>query len=76
MPAKEGGNHWVEMFERGQWSALLLRPAILWALMGSFLLAFRTSLWLRYRPFPAAAAAYAGGDRHRVDVLHGVTCQL
>jgi hyaluronan synthase len=36
------------------WSSLLVRPGILWLLMGTLLLAFRTLLWFRYRPFMAA----------------------
>jgi hyaluronan synthase len=49
-------DHWVEMARQGQWSSLFFRPTILWVSMGLFLLAFRTSLWLRYRPAPAATA--------------------
>ncbi len=51
--------HWIELARQGQWSSLLLRPTILWVSMGLFLLVFRTSLWLRYRAFPAATAADA-----------------
>lgn len=40
--------------ERHHWVHMLERPSLLWALMGSLLLAFRTLLWFRYRPFPAA----------------------
>ena len=52
-------DHWAEMVRQGQWSALFVRPTILWVSMGFVLLAFRTSLWLRYRPFPAATASEA-----------------
>jgi hyaluronan synthase len=52
-------DHWIELARQGSWSALMLRPTILWVCMGVFLFAFRTSLWLRYRPFPAATWAEA-----------------
>ena len=52
-------DHWVELARQGQWSSLLLRPTILWVSMGTLLLVFRTSLWLKYRPFPSANAADA-----------------
>src|SRR5262245_16135325 len=52
-------DHWIELARQGAWSALMLRPTILWICMGVFLLAFRTSLWLRYRPFPAATSSEA-----------------
>ncbi len=41
------------------WSRLIIRPSILWAFMGMMLLAFRTILWFRYHPFPAADMAEA-----------------
>jgi hyaluronan synthase len=41
------------------WSRLIIRPSILWAFMGMMLLAFRTLLWFRYRPFRAADMAEA-----------------
>src|SRR5262245_88454 len=47
-------DHWIELARQGSWSSLMLRPTILWVCMGVLLLAFRTSLWLRYRPFAAA----------------------
>jgi hyaluronan synthase len=50
---------WVVLARKGDWSGLLLRPTILWVLMGTFLLAFRTLLWLRYRPAPSASLADA-----------------
>jgi len=52
-------DHWVELARQGQWSSLLLRPTILWVSMGTLLLAFRTLLWLKYRPFPPENAADA-----------------
>src|SRR5262245_20116944 len=51
--------HWGELARQGEWSALFLRPTILWISMGMLLLVFRTSLWLRYRSFPAASPADA-----------------
>jgi len=41
--------------ERGEWSALWIRPTVIWIAMGLLLLLMRTLLWLRYRPFAAAA---------------------
>jgi len=41
------------------WSGLIIRPSILWAFMGILLLMFRTFLWFRYHPFPAADMAAA-----------------
>ncbi len=40
--------------ESNRWAQLIIRPAILWSLMGSLLLAFRTVLWFRYKSAPAA----------------------
>jgi hyaluronan synthase len=34
--------------------AVLFRPSVLWFMMGSFLLLFRTLLWFTYKPFPLA----------------------
>jgi hyaluronan synthase len=48
---------WVVLARKGEWTALLLRPTVLWVLMGTMLLAFRTLLWLRYSA--AAPATYA-----------------
>jgi len=45
--------------EQHQWIRLILRPTILWMVMGIVLLAFRTICWLRYRPFPPATFADA-----------------
>ncbi len=33
---------------------LMFRPSILWAMMGTLMLFFRTILWIRYRTFPSA----------------------
>ncbi len=40
--------------ENYQWARLILRPAMLWSIMGTLMLGFRTILWLRYRSSPAA----------------------
>jgi hyaluronan synthase len=48
---------WRPMFlaaEEHAWTRLLVLPGILWVGMGILLLAFRTALWLRYRPYAAA----------------------
>jgi len=37
-----------------QWSRFIIRPSLLWGLMGSIFLVFRTFLWFWYKPFPAA----------------------
>jgi len=37
-----------------RWLRMGARPAVLWGLMGTLLLAIRTVLWLRYKSFPAA----------------------
>jgi len=36
------------------WLDTFARPSMLWATMGTLLLGFRTALWFRYRPCPAA----------------------
>lgn len=45
--------------ERYQWAGLIVRPAILWGVMGSILLGFRTVLWFLYQSAPPPAAADA-----------------
>jgi hyaluronan synthase len=37
-----------------RWSRFIIRPSLVWGLMGSMFLVFRTLLWFWYRPFPAA----------------------
>ena len=37
-----------------QWSRIIVRPSLMWIMMGLLLLAFRTFLWILYRPFPSA----------------------
>ncbi len=41
--------------EKHHWVRFWIRPSMLWVSMGIVLLIFRTLLWMRYRPFPAAA---------------------
>lgn len=45
--------------KRHQWTTLFLRPAVLWAVMGTALFAFRTVCWFRYRSFPPAVPSEA-----------------
>jgi hyaluronan synthase len=37
-----------------QWSQIIIRPSLLWIIMGLILLTFRTILWFLYCPFPSA----------------------
>jgi hyaluronan synthase len=37
-----------------QWSRFIIHPSIIWGLMGSLFLVFRTFLWFWYKPFPTA----------------------
>jgi hyaluronan synthase len=39
---------------QNEWTAMIARPSMLWMLMGTMLLAFRTFLWFRYRPLSPA----------------------
>ncbi len=52
-------SHWYELAQQGLWGTLFFRPAMLWLCMGTFLLAFRSWLWLSYRPFRSATATDA-----------------
>jgi hyaluronan synthase len=36
------------------WARVIIRPSLLWAMMGSLLLMYRTAVWLMYKPFPPA----------------------
>jgi hyaluronan synthase len=45
----------VREAELHHWQRLIMRPSILWAVVGSTLLMFRTVLWFFYRPFPPAS---------------------
>jgi len=39
------------------WSKIIVRPSLLWGMMGIVLLTFRTIAWFRYRPFPPVEMA-------------------
>jgi hyaluronan synthase len=41
------------MARRGRWGTFLVRPTIAWIAMGTLLLAIRTAMWTRYRPWPS-----------------------
>ena len=41
--------------ENHRWGHLLIRPSILWTMVGSTLFVFRTVLWFRYRPFRSSS---------------------
>ena len=45
---------WTEA-ENHHWMRLILRPSMLWSVMGLLMLGFRTVLWLHYRPFLATS---------------------
>ncbi len=40
--------------ESHHWVRFWIRPSMFWVSMGILLLLFRTAVWMRYRPFPAA----------------------
>ena len=44
----------IQAIQKEQWSRAIIRPSVLWGLLGSVFLAFRTILWFFYRPFPSA----------------------
>ncbi|HVP79295.1 MAG TPA: glycosyltransferase family 2 protein [Thermodesulfobacteriota bacterium] len=46
-----------EAAKAAHWSKLVVRPSLLWGMMGMVLLAFRTIAWFRYRPFPSFGMA-------------------
>lgn len=45
----------IYAIHKAHWSKAIVRPSVLWGLLGSFFLAFRTALWFFYRPFPSAS---------------------
>ncbi len=45
----------VAAAEEHRWMRFIVRPTMLWTIMGTVLLGFRTIFWLRYRPFPPAS---------------------
>lgn len=44
----------VQAADEHQWMRFITLPSILWAIMGTILLGFRTIFWFRYKPFAAA----------------------
>ncbi len=44
----------IRVMDRHGWSRVVARPSILWALMGTLMLGFRTILWFWYRPHEPA----------------------
>ena len=46
----------LDVAERGHWSALWVRPTVIWVTMGLLLMLARTIFWVRYRSFAAATA--------------------
>lgn len=44
----------IHTIQNAHWSQSFIRPSVLWGLLGSVFLIFRTFLWFRYRPFPPA----------------------
>src|SRR5487761_451639 len=48
-------NPLVAAAEEHHWMRFIVRPTLLWTIMGTLLLGFRTIFWMRYRPFPAAS---------------------
>jgi hyaluronan synthase len=38
-----------------QWSRFIVRPSVIWGVVGSLLLVFRTILWFWYKPAPSAS---------------------
>ena len=45
----------IHSIQNAHWSKAIVRPSVLWGLVGSVFLAFRTILWFRYRTFPPAS---------------------
>jgi len=45
----------IYAIQKAHWSKALIRPSVLWGLLGSVFLAFRTILWFFYHPFPPAS---------------------
>ena len=55
-----GGRLFQPLFQAAKaahWSKVIVRPSLLWGMMGIVLLTFRTIAWFRYRPFPSAGMA-------------------
>ncbi|HEX7054236.1 MAG TPA: glycosyltransferase [Burkholderiales bacterium] len=51
----------LESAARAEWSRLTVRPMVIWVTMGIGLMALRTLLWVRYRPFAPASPHDAPG---------------
>ncbi|MEJ2643459.1 MAG: glycosyltransferase family 2 protein [Gammaproteobacteria bacterium] len=49
----------VRPIELPRWAHAIEQPAVIWAVMGSLLLGFRTLLWFHYRPYAPADMATA-----------------
>lgn len=49
----------MEFIARHGWTSFIVRPTLLWFAMGMVLLALRTVLWIRYRPYPSVTHTYA-----------------
>ncbi|HTN71538.1 MAG TPA: glycosyltransferase [Methylomirabilota bacterium] len=45
----------VDLIQKRQHLDVLFYPAVLWTLMGTVFLIFRTCMWAKYRPFPATS---------------------
>ncbi len=41
----------IHAFQKRHWARFFIRPSMLWALMGTVMLGFRTFLWFRYRSY-------------------------
>jgi hyaluronan synthase len=55
-----GGRLFQPLFQAARtthWSKVIVRPSLLWSIMGIVLLTFRTIVWFLYRPFPSAGMA-------------------
>jgi hyaluronan synthase len=44
----------LHAIQKRHWAQFLVRPSMIWALMGTMMLGFRTLLWFRYRPYKPA----------------------
>lgn len=53
----------IRLMEKHGWSRALARASMLWALMGTLMLGFRTMLWFRYRPHEPATLEDAPPSR-------------
>ena len=51
----------LHALQKRQWARIFIRPSMLWALMGTVMLGFRTILWFRYRACKPAGFLEAPG---------------